>query len=538
MYKTFKQADSRWGSKNYDGSSMANSGCGPTAVADLAYAVNSKITPWTVAKWMKEKGYAVKGWGTAWDGIPAAMKHFGLKDVKNVEKMTDIYDYLKKGYCAVFLMSSGSRGGVTWTTSGHFIAVTGYKYQNKKHYFYTRDPGFRNHDGWFCYETQMKGLIPQVWVGRVGEAKPKKPKYKVIDVSEHQGNIDWKKVKADGVVGAIIRYADGNHLDPCFDKNMKNAKAAGLHIGAYIYSRAKTKAGAEKEATRLFNACKKYSPDLPLYIDLEASNLSKYANTVANAFIAKMKALGGFAGVYANLNWWNNYLTKVTPPARWVAQYKKGITKCEYNGPLGMWQYSNSGKVSGIKGRVDMDWLYVKYWEKKPTPPTPPKKTNAQKIVDKAKEFAYAYGTKKAVYSYPGGKPKDAYKKGLQTAYGDRKGWGKQTKAGASCDVFVGTVIRCSGVDPKFPRGLDGVLKHLKGNSKWTLTAVKSESKMKPGDVIYQEYKGSGGHIFIYLGGGKIANAHYNGKTYGIIENFSTTKAASKCSIYNVYRAK
>lgn len=171
-YKTYSQSDSRWGKKNYDGSSMSNSGCGPTAVADLAFAVDGKTNPWDVAKWMKSKGYAVRGWGTAWAGIPAAMKHFGLTNVKNVAKMSDVFNYISKGYCAVFLMTKGSRGGCVWTTSGHFIAVTGYERKNGKNYVYTRDPGWRDHTGWYCYEDKMRGLIPQVWVGI---AKPKEP---------------------------------------------------------------------------------------------------------------------------------------------------------------------------------------------------------------------------------------------------------------------------------------------------------------------------------------------------------------------------
>ena len=216
-------------------------------------------------------------------------------------------------------------------------------------------------------------------------------RYKGIDVSEWQKTIDWKKVKADGVVCAIIRYADGDYLDPKFDYNMKNAKANGIHIGAYIFSRAKTKADAEKEATRLFNACKPYGCDMPLYIDLEAKGLEKYATTVANAFLGKIKALGGYGGVYANLNWWNNHLTSVNPPARWVAQYYK---ECSYKSSYGMWQYSSSGSVKGISGRVDMNWCYVDYWNKinppKPAPSTAQDKACswAKKIAD-SKEYKY-----------------------------------------------------------------------------------------------------------------------------------------------------
>ena len=192
--------------------------------------------------------------------------------------------------------------------------------------------------------------------------------YKVIDVSDWQGQIDWKKVKADGVVGAIIRYGDGNVLDKRFAENMKNAKAAGLHIGSYIFSRAKNIAEAEAEATKLFNACKPYDPDMPLYIDLEEASLAKYANVVAQAFLVKMKSLGGRGGVYANLNWWNNYLADTAKNYSsnpfWIAQYNDTM---DYKPAdrMGMWQYTSSGSVDGISGKVDMDKCYVAYWEKK-----------------------------------------------------------------------------------------------------------------------------------------------------------------------------
>lgn len=223
---------------------------------------------------------------------------------------------------------------------------------------------------------------------------PTADKYKVIDVSSWQSKIDWAKVKADGVVGAIIRYADGTTIDSRFEENMVNAKKAGLHIGSYIFSRAKTKAEAEKEAERLFNACKPYGLDMPMYIDLEVAANSKYANTVAQAFLNKMAKLGGRGGVYANLNWWNNYLVDTaknySASPFWIAQYYDKIT---HKNPklFGMWQYSSSGKVNGISGNVDMDWCYVAYWDTdKPTeppttpstPPEPTEPTEPTKTID------------------------------------------------------------------------------------------------------------------------------------------------------------
>lgn len=432
-YITYKQADSRWGKKNYNGSStMATAGCGPSSVAMLAYAVDGKSTPWTVAQYMQKHGYAIRNNGTAWAGIPASMKAFGLQDVKNVAKMADVFSYMAKGYCGVFLFRAGTKGGVTWTTAGHYIAVTGYKYENKKHYFYTRDSGGRNHTGWYCYETQMMGLIPQVWVGKVPASAP-----------------------------------------------------------------APAPAPATKKPTG------KYSGTIPTPTLKKGSKGTqvKYLQSFLNWYLgAKLKVDGIFG---------NDTLAKLK-----TFQKTEGIS------------------VDGIYGKISQG--------KAKTYKAPaPAKTNAQKIVDMAKKCAWPYGTAKAKYTYPSGSRTADYTKALQTAYGDRKGWGAQTKAGASCDVFVGTVIRACGYDKDFPRGLDGVVKHCKNNPKWTLTGIKSMDKMQAGDIVFENYKGQGGHIVVYLGNGLVANAHYASKAYGVIQKYSSVmKKASDCKEFNVYRSK
>lgn len=229
--------------------------------------------------------------------------------------------------------------------------------------------------------------------------------YKVIDVSTWQGDIDWKKVKEDGVKGAIIRYADGSYLDKYFDSNMKKAKAAGLHVGSYIFSRAKTAAQAREEARRIIKACKPYEPDLPIYIDLEWEEQAKVANTIAKAFISECEKQGVNGGIYANLHWFNNYVSpeKFAKYPLWIAQYN---TKMTHKNPdlFGMWQYSSKGKVDGIKGNVDMDRLYIPYWnrapEKKPKKETV-KETTKKKVAttytvkrgDTLSAIAKKYGT-------------------------------------------------------------------------------------------------------------------------------------------------
>lgn len=375
-YITYKQADSRWGKKNYNGSStMATAGCGPTSVAMLAYAVDGKTNPWDVALYMKKHGYAVRNHGTAWDGIPAAMKAFGLQDVKKVnvsKSMDEVWNYLSKGYCAVFLFKAGSRGGITWTTSGHYVAVTDYKVENGKHILYTRDSGGRNHTGWYTYETQMRGLIPQVWVGLVGTPKkddtPKVTVSRGIDISEHQGNINWAKVKADGINFAVIRAGYGkNNTDAHFIKNISESIKAGIeHIYVYWFSYAYTDDMAVKEAVYCANTIAPWKSKIEcVFFDWEYDSMN-YAKknkihpgkslitSMTKGFMDKIKENGYKAGFYYNYDYKVNHynMNNLTGYAHWYALYSS-----EKQTDVMMQQYSNKGKVSGISGNVDMNWL-------------------------------------------------------------------------------------------------------------------------------------------------------------------------------------
>ena len=395
-YITYKQYDSRWGSKNYNGSSsMATAGCGPTSVAMLAYAVDGKTNPWDVAKYMKKHGYAVYGNGTAWSGIPAAMKAFGLQDVKKVDvgsSMNTVWEYMAKGYCAVFLFRAGSRGGVCWTTGGHYVAVTDYKVKNGKHYLYTRDSGGRNHTGWYAYETTMRGLIPQVWVGKVSNSKPspapapKKTTPLGIDVSYAQKNIDWKKVKASGINYVIIRagYGKGN-IDDYWLKNIKGAINAGIkNIGVYWFSYAYTNSMAQNEADYLINAIAPYKKNInmPLFYDFEydSANYAKkhgkkitksFVTGLHKAFCARIKEKGYKAGYYYNYDYKTRYINiSELPYYEWYALYDTSDKQTNVFAQ----QYSSKGKVSGINGNVDMNWIFG-------AEPKSKKKESSEKLV-------------------------------------------------------------------------------------------------------------------------------------------------------------
>ena len=186
--------------------------------------------------------------------------------------------------------------------------------------------------------------------------------YKVIDVSKHQGNIDFQAVKNAGVYAVIIRAGYGRETsqkDPMFDTNYAAAKDAGLHIGAYWYSYADSVADAAKEANACLSCIQGKQFDFPVYYDLEESATAALGRTactqIAQTFCNAMEQAGYWAGVYANTNWWQNYLDHATLWPRytvWLADYRTN-----YNTTLGrdMHQYTSKGSVAGIKGNVDLD---------------------------------------------------------------------------------------------------------------------------------------------------------------------------------------
>ena len=184
--------------------------------------------------------------------------------------------------------------------------------------------------------------------------------YFVIDVSKHQGDIDFQAVKNAGVYAVIIRAGYGREVsqkDPMFEINYAAAKAAGLHIGAYWYSYATATPEADREAAACLACIQGKRFDFPIYYDLEeqaTAALGKDACTqIAQTFCTAMEQAGYWAGVYANTNWFANYLDHAALSSRftiWLADYRQS-----YNTTLkrDMHQYSSTGSVAGVNGNVD-----------------------------------------------------------------------------------------------------------------------------------------------------------------------------------------
>ena len=191
---------------------------------------------------------------------------------------------------------------------------------------------------------------------------------KGIDVSSWQGNIDFAKVKASGIDFVIIRAGYGRETrqnDNCFELNYRNAKAAGLDVGAYWYSYADSAEDAVKEAKACMEVIKGKKFEYPIYFDLEEqSQFAKgrnFCDSVIKAFCGELERNGYLAGLYCSTYYLNNYISNAVAGkyALWVAQYNY---RCTYTAnKYGIWQYSSEGRINGISGNVDMDYCYTDY---------------------------------------------------------------------------------------------------------------------------------------------------------------------------------
>lgn len=184
---------------------------------------------------------------------------------------------------------------------------------------------------------------------------------KIIDVSKHQGTIDWAKVKGS-INGVIIRCGYGDDYtaqdDPKFKENVEACIKYDIPFGVYIYSYAKTLEQAKSEARHVLRLVAPYKGKLsyPIYLDLEQAGTETGAKDRAIIFGDVIEGEGYVCGIYANQYWWNNYLVGLDKYTKWVARYSD--KEPEINGAYDMWQYTSDGTVNGISGKVDISECY------------------------------------------------------------------------------------------------------------------------------------------------------------------------------------
>ena len=193
---------------------------------------------------------------------------------------------------------------------------------------------------------------------------------KGIDISYHNGDIDFNKVKSDGIKFAMIRASYGFfNIDKKVIDNIRGCERAGMPYGFYHYSYARNLDEAKKEVDGFLNLVKDYNPTYPLVIDMEDADKWKEKNgpvsndmyvKICDLFCREIEAHGYYAMIYANTDWFSNKLNASTLDRydKWLADWR--VTPNETI-PRGIWQFTSKGLVNGINGYVDMNYSYKNY---------------------------------------------------------------------------------------------------------------------------------------------------------------------------------
>ena len=193
-----------------------------------------------------------------------------------------------------------------------------------------------------------------------------------VDVSEHQGEIEWDRVAGDGVEFALLRigYRGGTegrlNTDARFEENYRLARAAGLDVGVYFFSQATGEEEALAEADCVLQALEGRKLDLPVFFDWEVAEIEgarsagvdgDTVSRCAEAFCRRIAAGGYRAGIYFNRQqgYYDYDLAALDDYAFWVSDPNDWT---DFYYAVSLWQYSFTGRVEGISGQVDRDLLF------------------------------------------------------------------------------------------------------------------------------------------------------------------------------------
>ena len=220
---------------------------------------------------------------------------------------------------------------------------------------------------WLGDETVNNNTVTDDFYKYFDISKTDKPLSNGIDLSCHNGSIDWTKVKADFVILRAGYGKETNQVDSRFEEYYSNAKAHGIPVGAYWYSYAMSIEDAIQEAEVFISTIKGKQFEYPVFYDVEESNQFELGkeklSAIIRAFLERVEAAGYFVGLYGSAS----SLTTHTADdikrkyAIWLAHWTESTN---YSGAYGIWQHSCKGKVDGISGDVDLDKCYVDYPER------------------------------------------------------------------------------------------------------------------------------------------------------------------------------
>ena len=187
---------------------------------------------------------------------------------------------------------------------------------------------------------------------------------RVLDISAYQGEVDFHRIKQDGIWGVMLKATEGErYLSPAFEKNYQQAKQAELEVGAYHYLRASTVPEAVAEANFFLSKVKEKQLTLPLAVDIEAPEQRQIEDLapIAAAFCDTLEKAGYYATIYSTVDWFKTKLSakQLDRFDRWIAE--EGVSKPNFEKPYGMWQYTSSGKIPGIAKGTDLSVAYKDY---------------------------------------------------------------------------------------------------------------------------------------------------------------------------------
>ena len=201
------------------------------------------------------------------------------------------------------------------------------------------------------------------------------PPYRYIDVSRYQGLIDWAQVAAAGYKGAMLKTVSTNHklskrsdglyIDPTFETNYRNARAAGLDVGVYYYTYATSEAMADEELAMLRQAVYGKEFSLPVCVDVEENKLKQLSTLDLSNLAAYALEQVEKMGFYAQLYTYTGYkyeLDMARLSSRWdvwLADYTGEAPSVTFN--YNAHQHTSKGSVPGISGNVDLNVTTLNY---------------------------------------------------------------------------------------------------------------------------------------------------------------------------------
>lgn len=221
-------------------------------------------------------------------------------------------------------------------------------------------------------ETPRETPVEETVTGWEGD-----PPYRYIDVSRYQGAIDWAQVAAAGYKGAMLKTvstnhkfskrADGLYIDPTFETNYRNAKAAGLDLGVYYYTYATNKDMVNAELSLLRQAVYGKELTLPVAVDVEDNKLGKLDKQSLTDLTAyalhKVEQLGFYAQLYTYTSFAKAHLfvggAALHPYDVWLADYTGKTPNVTFN--YNAHQHTSKGRVPGISGNVDLNVTTINY---------------------------------------------------------------------------------------------------------------------------------------------------------------------------------